>query len=352
MRSILAAFLIATAFVLSAAAQDIAVPLRMPQIELSPDGTVLAVYESAVIVDNEVTLENLPIRLYDAASGAEIGVLEGAQNDLTNDVAFSPDGTRLASIHSNGELIVWDVTGQTVVQLYDWLPIGSSRVDFLPDGSRLSLIFAGGQLSSQAIFDLNLGAIVDILQARPETFRDFRDVSGNIEVTGRYGIGAQAVGIDDELYGATPNGEVFVWDMSARTRVTLYPEVEDMPMRFNVRNLKVLDDGTLLFYDEVKEITVRIAPDGTQTEYPFGGAPFAMKDDGTLAYIQREPEYALYVVDITDDSPEPVLIDTGEIELRGMPQLEFLPDGRLLIGSLYTGEDSSAIHRIELSPAG
>ena len=351
MRSLFAALWIAIALVLPAAAQDISVPLMMPQIELSPDGTVLAVYESAVAVDFEITPDNLSIRLYDAESGEEIGTLEGTQTDLTNDAAFSPDGARLASSHANGQLIVWDLAAQAVIQQYDWLPMGNTRVDFMPDGSRLALIFGSGQFGSQAVFDLNTGAIVDILQERPTTFREFQDVSGDMQVTGRFGVVAQSLGTNGELYGATPNGEVFVWDISARTREILYPEVEDAPMRFNVRNLEILEDGSLLFYDEVKKVTVQIAADGTQTEYPFGGFSFAVASDGRLIYVQRS-DWTLYMADLTQDTPEPVLMEIGDVELHGMPQLKFLPDGRLLIGSLFTGEDISTIHWIELSPAG
>lgn len=345
MRRLLFSLLIAAAVVLPAAAQDISVPLMMPQIELSPDGTVLAVYESPAIVDFEITPDRLPIRLYDAASGAEIGTLEGTQNDLTNDVAFSPDGTRLASVHANGQLLIWDVAGQTVIQQYDWLPMGNSRVNFMPDGSRLALIFSSGQYNNQAIFDLNAGAIVDIFQVRPATFRELQDSIGDIAALGRYGVLAQAISEQGALYGTTPNGEVFVWDMEARTRTVLYPEAEGAPMRQNVRSLQILDDGSLLFYDDLKAVTVRIVAGGTQTEYPFGGPSFALSDEGVLAYVQ---ERALYVVNLTQDSPEPALVET-EIDLRGMPQLAFLPDGRLLVGSFISGEETSTIYRVTLN---
>ena len=92
-------------------------------VAFSPDGTRLASagYDSTV-------------RVWDAATGQEALTLKGHTGEVKS-VAFSPDGTRLASASDDGTVKVWDAaTGQETLTLKGhtgWV----TSVAFSPDGT-------------------------------------------------------------------------------------------------------------------------------------------------------------------------------------------------------------------------
>ncbi len=335
----------------AAVLHTIPVPLQSPEIVLSPDGTTLAAFENAIIVDYEVTAETLPIYLIDAAQGVLIGTLDGEQTDLTRDVAFSPDGSQLVSSQHNGDLIVWDVATRSAVQSFDWLPLGGAMVDYLPDGNTVAMMFSNGFMGQQLLFDLTTGSITDMLRLRPPTFAALQEEVGDMSQMGKYGVVSQVAGTPGALYGATPDGEVFVWDLAARTRTTLAPSAAQGPMRFPVRKIEQLSDGTLFFYDNELDATIRLAPDGTRTDFPLGSPSFAVSEAGLLAFIAPDDDL-LYVADLTAESPaaQPVALDLGEeVSLSGRPSLTFMPDGKVIIGALLNSDTDNAVYVLELA---
>ena len=108
-------------------------------LAFSPDGTHLAGAVGPVYVYGEV-------KVWDAADGREVLSLKGQQS--VRDIAFSPDGRRLAAYrwrHDNdGDhpgVTLWDaVSGLPLLQLDSHEGRGAWRLQFQPDGGRLLLI--------------------------------------------------------------------------------------------------------------------------------------------------------------------------------------------------------------------
>jgi tetratricopeptide (TPR) repeat protein len=86
------------------------------------------------------------VRLWDVTTGAEPRILKGHTGAVTN-VAFSPDGTRLASMDTpRGRVKLWDVAGsQPLLTLQGPADIVLNRGSrtFSPDGYRLAATGTG-----------------------------------------------------------------------------------------------------------------------------------------------------------------------------------------------------------------
>jgi WD40 repeat protein len=89
-------------------------------VAFSPDGTRIA----SGSFDNT-------IKLWDAATGAELRTLTGHTN-VVNSVAFSPDGTRIYS-RSIQEVLVWDAATGERLEDEPWKEIEQSQA-LSPDG--------------------------------------------------------------------------------------------------------------------------------------------------------------------------------------------------------------------------
>jgi WD40 repeat protein/tRNA A-37 threonylcarbamoyl transferase component Bud32 len=110
-------------------------------VAFSPDGKQLA---AAVGFYQGGDKDNLgEVRVWDAATGQPVHTLRGHPSCVWG-VAFSPDGTRLASAggqrlsQAPGEVIIWDMhTGQCVCSLQGHVGVVYG-VSFSPDGRRLA----------------------------------------------------------------------------------------------------------------------------------------------------------------------------------------------------------------------
>ena len=115
---------------------------RMNEIAYSPDGTRLAV------------AGGIGIWLYDTQTGEALDLLTG-HTSLVYSVSFSPDGQSLASGSRNGTVRIWDVnTGRQLRTLTEHTSYVFS-VSFSPDGQTLA---SGNGDKTVRIWDVNTGS--------------------------------------------------------------------------------------------------------------------------------------------------------------------------------------------------
>jgi WD40 repeat protein len=120
-------------------------------LAFSPDGTVLASAGG--------NRENFYIRLWDVASGQEINTWNGHDGIVWN-VAFSPDGGMLASASSDGTAKIWDWRKGELLKSLEF-PREMVSVSFSPDGQTLAV---GGvdepvnQIRNAAIWTYQVGS--------------------------------------------------------------------------------------------------------------------------------------------------------------------------------------------------
>ncbi len=122
-------------------------------VAFSPDGSRLA----SVAQDHT-------LRLWEPATGRAIATARGQQGESVAAVAFSPDGRRLASGGDDGSVLVWDAqTGA---------PLGECRghtgpveaLAFSPDGKRL-VSTAGSAENASRLWDVATGSLLAVLPA-------------------------------------------------------------------------------------------------------------------------------------------------------------------------------------------
>jgi WD40 repeat protein len=338
-----------------AAGQSPSPEIRMIPIEslqfgmrLSPDGTTAAVFELGPLHDyatDDPAL--LSLRLIDLASGQEVGSAQGS-TDYVADAAFNPDGTKLASWHTNGDLVVWDLTGGQLQQADQFRmgTLGNVRVTFMPDGKTLMAMISSTPTWFRLV-DTETGATTVFMGPPIASFGEFMERNPGPPYDLQYA--AMAVSPDGStLASATFNGEVALWDIPGGEPRTLRPPSEQ-PGRLDVRQLTFSSDESLLYFDDSDD-SLHAWDLASETEtgslevagVPFAGSPTSTglawaestADDRTsIGMVDLGGSIAPYSLAVLDGRPVP-----------GITSLSYTPDGStIVVGGLYTASEQNAI---------
>jgi WD40 repeat protein len=315
---------------------------------LSPDGHTLAVIDNINLHNNyEVIPLHLPIQLVNLDTGKVLWL--SGFTDNAWDVAFTPDGARLVSLHGNGEIFVWDIASRTEIEHFWGLP-GMRGIAILPDGNtaiiRLPTLWA--QLNR---WDLTTGYITAVWTLHYDTYAEFNAQmsSGGIPE----GIVSLTSAPDGTwLAVASTYGRIWHWDVATGEPTVLVNTQNTLPM-FNIRSLHFTADGSALIYLDNQADVINVVDTSTGTvkesipaNTRFDPAVSADgsriiwldKDSGTLKQWQNGTLSDL-PVDLSSVSlPDGVSMAPSSLT----PALFLTPDGKRLIFAGFYAPDIGA----------
>ncbi|KAL5512428.1 hypothetical protein ACEPAG_3420 [Sanghuangporus baumii] len=226
------------------------------------------------------------LRIWDVQTGEVIlGPLHG--KDQMHSVAISPDGTRVASRHSNGWIVLWDMSVGTELKRFDVDRADVSCVVFSPDGT---LLASGSADGSASIWEIDSGE---------PTFRTLAGIRTE-------SFFLRLLSQPCHLVSFTPDSKYIV--SSCPTQIRIH---------------------------EVESGSVAFVFCGSDGEYAFGVRALSCFPCGTRAVVECDSErYSFSVLDLTNGK---VVSGPFEGHMGEINSVAITPDGRHIISGSEDG---------------
>jgi WD40 repeat protein len=316
---------------------------------LSPDGKTIA-----------ARFERNEVRLYDAASGKELAVLQlGDGRGLAGAIkglAFMPGTQHLATLDLNGTVRIWDWTKNKQVRAFSGPSANngiSNPLVFSPDGKLLATMPFG-------VVNNQLARAIKIWD--PATGNELRAIAPN----NKFGNNVALV--------FSPYGKTLAFSSSSNGIITLLDtatgkEIRNWNSNRNVTGLLFSQDGTKIYTRSITGVTECETASGKELrELPLslsfvglglarlgGGPPMALSPDGSHLFVAGAGTALLFldvaagkVVGACTGHTSSVL--AAHFTPDGKNVITKSSDGRLLKWEAGTGKELEAIALPEQSP--
>jgi WD40 repeat protein len=332
--------------------QTILVQSEAFSLRLSPDDQTAALFDNAIVLGNIPPANGLSIRLLDIESGEETGGLQGF-TDFAYDAAFSPDGTKLASYHGNGDLYIWDVEAQEEINRIPTYFVGAGDVEWLSDDQSVIVRVAGSLYGRFMVIDTETGYITKTLAQPMPSQKAFMDNYTRFPESADLLYTTLVMFPDGERFiTATGNDAIISWEIATNNRTILRPASEQKGL-FAIRSLIVSADGRRLYYYDTQTKSVHVSDTQTNeeiAELPIVADGFAVSPDGEqIAWISRESSLVqIAPVDSPEDARTLVELPEGQRVIPNVTSIAFTSTGEQLVVGGFMGGESNAVYVVDV----
>ncbi|PJF39476.1 MAG: hypothetical protein D6737_09730 [Chloroflexi bacterium] len=276
---------------------------RFVHVRLSPDGNFLATYENSIFIDNEVFAELLPITVVDLSSNEPVTTQFTGHTDYVRGLAFTSDNSKLISLHTNGDLNVWDVAAGTLEKtiLTGLLSPGPLPLHLLSDDSTIVIPGAGFNVPLLQLWDTSTGHMTHILTQHFDTFVEFDERARNGPPNN---LSAYATSpVDDRVVGVMANTNIWLWDGQTGEGVLAFETF--IEPRFNIRRVIFSNNGEQILFHNRETEQVHIWDINTIDEIatlPINTPAFDVLADDSVVWMNEDGKsFSLMRIDALGD---------------------------------------------------